>query len=310
MALSPAHPLAVYGYLADTCGFLLIGPRTTVQEEELKAFLTTPAQVARYREELLEDVKDVNSGKLFVIVRTLEGTLKQEPVRTLNGFLPESLPLSMSSWLDRKEIPFLQDEVAIWLGGSAIVARGHYHSFGGTPSKGDSWAQFLSDAPEIVVTNGLIPSIFLNGRLVPYGHDVRISERVFRALRSLEDGLLIGVTGEYHFPEEPTENLKSFLGFLEDYRGVDISSTDEIRDAIGQLHTEFVCAYRDVFPAHSSGKAYNQENADFRDFFYRIAQFDQWVIGYDTLGRERLLTAYSSDCSHTIGRAPVVHPEG
>lgn len=247
MVLSPTHPIAVYVFLAESYHPSLTPVAFASSGTDLPSFLVSPAQVRRYKTELREDMLDRRSGGLFVIVRCLDGTLQQEDIRTWNGFLPASLPVFLSNWLDRKELPFLGDEVDTWLRGNEIIAMGHYHAFGGPPSAGDTHAQWFSGLPEVVVVNGVVPMIYLNGHVISYGVDVVVSDDVFRSLRTLELSLTMDGTQNFSWSEEPSETLTSFLGFLRDYENVDISRKDHVARGIRQLCLKFKDDYRSVF---------------------------------------------------------------
>jgi hypothetical protein len=257
--LSPTHPVAVYGYLAASYDPLLLADAFAHSGADLTSFLTSPVQVRRYKADLLEDMMDTRSSKLFVIVRCPDGALRQEAIRTWNGFLPKELPLFLSSWLDRKELPFLGDEVDTWLRGNEIIAVGHYHAFGGAPSAGDICAQDFSDLPEIVIANGLVPMVYLDGAVVAYGNDVAVSEQVFTALRALEPRLIMDVTHDFPISREPSPALRSFLGFLRDYRNVGIRRRDSVARGIRELCVEFKYDYRAVFKKGFFPSAYEND---------------------------------------------------
>jgi hypothetical protein len=245
--LSPTHPIAVYGFLLESYQPSITPEAFASSRSDLTSFLTAPAQVQRYKTDLREDMLDRRSGRLFVIVRDPHGKLWQERIRTWNGFLPEALPAFLSNWLDRKELPFLGDEVDTRLRGNEILAMGHYHAFGGPPSAGDTHAQWFSELPEVVVVNGVVPLIYLNGNVIPYGDDVLVTEDVFRSLRTLERSLTMDGSQSFSWSEEPSETVKSFLGYLRDYRNVEISRKDSVARGILQLCVEFKHHHRTVF---------------------------------------------------------------
>ena len=247
MILSPTHPIAVYSYLADSHESFLTPQAFADSSVELRAFLISPAQVERYRAELPGDVMDTRTGRLFAIVQSPDGTLKQESVRTWSAFLPIHLPSLLKAWLDRKELPYLGDEVGLWLQGNEIIAMGHYHAFGGGPSAGDMKAQRFSDLPEVVVANATVPMVYIRGKLVPYGEDVMVPDDVFRMLRPVERNLLMNGTMSFSWSEEPSEALKTYLAFLRDYRNVDINSRTCVAQEVFELGREFEDQYRPVF---------------------------------------------------------------
>ena len=247
MALSPTHPIAVYAYLADLYDSPLTPKALAYSDADLECFLTSPQQVERYRADLYDDAMDTYTGRLFAIARGADGSLHQEPIRTWNGLVPHVLPAFLSAWLDRKELPFLGDEVEVWLRGNEIVAMGHYHPFGGSPSPGDSAAQYLSHLPEVVIVNGLVPMVYLNEEVLVYGNDVTVSEQVFRSIRSLQCSLLFDIAQNAMLERVPTRGLKSYLGYLRDYRGVDIGDTREIARETLLLCDEFEDSFAGVF---------------------------------------------------------------
>jgi hypothetical protein len=247
--------------------------------KDLTSFLTSPAQVRRYRTDLLEDMLDTRTGKFFVIVRCPDGALRQEAIRTWNGLLPVGLPSWMCSWLDRKELPFLGDEVDTWLRGNEIVARGHYHAFGGSPSTGDILAQYVFELPEIVVANGVVPMVYLDGDIVPYGDNVVVSEEVFRSLRTLELSLTMAGTQNFTFTPEPSPVLRSFLGYLRDYRNVDIGRRDRVAKGIYELCVAFRKDYRNVF-ASGYIMVYYDDDPDKFQFVERLSSLQAWAHIY------------------------------
>lgn len=258
MLLSPTHPIAVYPYLIHSYEPFLLPEALASTGADLPSFLTSPAQVQRYKSDLLEDMLDTSSGRLFAIVRCPDGTLKQESIRTWNKSLPRALSASFGKWVDRKELPYLGDKVDIWLRGNEVVAMGHYHAFGGAPSPGDEITQRFSDLPEIVVVNGVVPMVYLDSDIISYGDKVVVSAEVFRFLRPLEQSLTMDVTRSFSWPEEPSPALKSFLGFLRDHRNVDISGRDSVTKAILRLCQELRDQYAPAFP--EGYRTYEYEN--------------------------------------------------
>lgn len=247
--LSPCHPVAVYHYLADTYLPLLVSSEPREPDNDLSAFLISPAEVARYRHALREDMMDTRGGYIFAVVRRPDGTLRHEPIRTWNSFLPERLPAVLSNWLDRKEIPFLGDTVALWLEDNEIIAMGHYHPFGGGPSPGDHRAQALSIFSEVVVSNGIVPLVYVHGEVIPFGEDIVIDDDLYRSIRALEKGLLMEVNDIPVSPKVPSARLSSFLAYLRDYRGIDLESKKSVADELEVLCKEFKEDYALVFDA-------------------------------------------------------------
>lgn len=279
IVLCPTHPLAVYGYLFDMYNPSLTPEAFAATGTDLTAFLRSPTQIRQYRADLLEDMLDTRSSKLFVIVRCPNGELRHEAIRTWNGFLPENLPEFLSGWSDRKELPYLGDKVDTWLRGNEVVAVGHYHAFGGVPSSGDTAAQYFSDLPEIVVVNGVVPMIYLEGNVIPYGGDVVVTEEVFRSLRTLELSLTMDGTRDFAYPTEPSPALRSFLGYLKDYRHVDLSKRDRVAKGIYQLCVEFKEDYRRVF-AEGYLLVYYVNNPDKFQFIGNLASLQAWADIY------------------------------
>ena len=247
--LSPCHPVAVYHYLADTYVPLFLSAERRAADADLSAFLISPAEIIRYRRGLREDMMDTRGGHIFAIVRRPDGTLRHEPIRTWNSFLPERLPDVLSNWLDRKEIPFLGDTVALWLEDNEIVAMGHYHPFGGGPSPGDHHAQAMSIFSEVVVSNGIVPLVYVHGEVIPYGEDVVIANDLYRSIRALEKGLLMDLNEIPISPKVPSVRLASFLAYLRDYRGTDLESKESVADELEALCEEFKQEYALVFDA-------------------------------------------------------------
>jgi len=190
---------------------------------------------------------DACSGKMFVIVKGQDDSLRHVPIRTWNSFLPSATPDILKSFLDRKEFPFLGDEVELWLENSPILAMGHYHAFGGPPSSGDRLAQGTSELPEIVVSNGLIPSVYLRGILVPYGTCPRVQPDLFRSLRTLEASIMMDVGEVFEYPSVPSDAMRSFLAFLRDHHGVDIAQRREVATTILGLCMNLERNYRPYF---------------------------------------------------------------
>jgi hypothetical protein len=219
-----------------------------------------------------------------VISRQADGTLQQDGIRTWNDFLPAGLSPSIDTWLDHKEFPFLGDEVEVWLRGDRIEAVGHYHAYGGPPSRGDALAERFTGLPEVVVVNGLVPFVYMNRDLVEYGQNVQVTHEVFRSMRSLESMIRMNVDGQYLLPESPTGNLKSFLGYLRDHRGVDIESLEKISGSVEQLSHEIERDYAAVLPKGFHVNSYKANDPDAYNFLSALRSLRCWSVAYNMGG--------------------------
>lgn len=282
MLFSPTHPIAVYGYLATAYFPRATRPVYADTGGELSSFLVSPSQVAIYRAALLEDMEDEGSGRLFAITRGPDGALFHAPIRTWNAFLPDSLPDTLRRWLDRKEFPFLADEVELWLEGHTLVAMGHYHAFGGGPSRGDRLAQDLSEIPEVVVSNGIIPVLYLRGALLPYGEDVVCTSQLFRSMRSLEGHLTMSVADRTEIPTEATAAMESFLAYLRNYHGVDITDRQAVARDTFMLCEQFKSDYARHFKESFLLNAHSQ-SPDKIDVIQNLAALRAWATIYAKL---------------------------
>jgi hypothetical protein len=275
--LAPNHPVAVYGFLMATSVRPAIYPDSGADMAGLARFLISPAQTEHYRTELLADMGTSSSGGFFVVVRNSGGTLRHAQVRTWNSFVPESLLAWTGAWLDYKEFPFLGDEVALWLNNETVVAVGHYHAFGGGPSPGDRIAQNLSGVPEIVVSNGLVPLVYLDGRLLPYGDGVEIPPEVFRSIRTLDRGISMANREVPAIVEAPTPAMISLLSFLRDHEGTDITRTVEVAKAILGLCLEFKRSYAHLFPRGFLPGSYSGAE-DHATMLENLAILEGWAV--------------------------------
>lgn len=280
--LSPTAPLSVYGYLAARYLPTLMPPVYADDRAGLESFLLSPAQVDRYRTEIIADLAEPCSGKLFAIVRDGDGALAHAPVRTWHGWLPETTPAPLRTWLDRKEIPWLPDLVRLWRGGQTIVAMGHYHPYGGGPSPGDQLAQEFSELPEVVVSNGVVPVIYLRGILLPYGVDVKADPSLYRSLRTLERSLLMEVRELPVSQRSPSAGINSFLAYLRDYRGTDIedsrSVASEIQHLCGLFMTDFSTAFSEGYVPYPY-----QDDPDRESVVNNLASLRAWANIYSKI---------------------------
>lgn len=276
MILSPTHPVAVYGYLISVYFPTLSSPVYAATEGGLAEFLVAPEQVERYRASLLEDISDTVGGHIFAVTCDQRGILELSPIRTWNSLLPRNLPSSLAEWLDRKEFPLLADEVAIWLDGKRIVAMGHYHVFGGPPSRGDQLAQLMTPLPEIVVANGVIPLVYLRGELLLYGEGVEVTREVFRAMRAVESGLAMDIAGLAIFSSAPSPVVETTLAYLRDHRNVDISQRQAIARELETLCIQFKREYSTFFQ-HGYTLSPYAENPDYTRMLQNLAALHGWA---------------------------------
>jgi hypothetical protein len=276
VALSPTHPIAVYGFLVHRYVSTLSGSEEAEVTAALSGFLTSGEQLARYREEIRDDMLDNSGGRLFVLLRVSGGGYRQEAIRTWNSFLPDSLPEPVKGFLDYKEIPYLGDQVALWLRGDSIVGIGHYHPFGGAPSRGDRLAGRFSATSEVVISNGLIPFVYLDGRLLPYGEAGPVNTEVFRSIRMMEKSLTMALKDVPVSATQPTEALQSFLAYLQESRAVDISDKNEVAAEVKGLCNEFKVNYATAFPSGFSPLGYPND-LDRATMLWNLCVTDMWA---------------------------------
>jgi hypothetical protein len=151
---------------------------------------------------------------------------------TILGYVPV-----LDQLLDMKGIPRLDDKVDSWLQGYNHVASGHYHVDGSAVSRGDKLVSKLFPGKEVVVVNGAYDSkVFLDSELVSFGEDVKVPDEV---IDYFVDNIQLLHMKPYKVEkkgisdnEPPIKFLYSFLGYLKDVGGVDISNLDEIRNYI------------------------------------------------------------------------------
>jgi hypothetical protein len=219
---------------------------------------------------------DNSGGRLFVLLHVSGGGYRQEAIRTWNSFLPDSLPEPVKGFLDYKEIPFLGDEVALWLRGDTIVATGHYHPFGGAPSRGDRLARRFSATSEVVISNGLIPFIYLDGRLLPYGEAGPVNTEVFRSIRMMEKSLTMALENLPVSAAQPTEALQSFLAYLKVARAVDISDKNKVAAEVKGLCKEFRVDYASAFPSGFGPSGYPND-LDRATMLWNLSATEMWA---------------------------------
>lgn len=279
MMLSPDHPVAVYGFLIQRYTRVLSKSVCASSRDGLGAFLVSTAQMERYRREACQDMVDTSGGRLFAIVHTPGGSYRQESLRTWNSFLPEALATSLGTWIDYKELPYLGDEVGLWKRGDAIVAMGHYHPFGGGPSPGDGFARRFSTTSEVVVSNGLIPFVYLDGVLVPYGPDAAMSREVFRSIRTMEKS--VTMTSNYVPPSinDPSAALKSFVTFLSEGRQVNVHDRASVAQEVQRLCLEFRADYEAAFARGYVASEYT-DDLDRMNMLWNLSNLEIWSFRF------------------------------
>jgi hypothetical protein len=273
--LSPTHPVSVYGFLACRFAGFLFAAEPVDHGDGLPAFLTSGPQVARYRQETCRDMRDAGGGLLFAITRANDGVYRHAELRTWNSFLPDSLPTPIRTFMDYKEIPYLGDEVALWLRGESIVAMGHYHPFGGGPSRGDRLARRFSSTSEIIVSNGLIPFVYLDGQLLSYGEAGPLNTDVFRSIRMMEKNLTMALEEVPLDVARPTAALRSFLAYLKEFRQVDIADKGAIGAEVIGLCNEFRIDYAPAFAAGFSSSGY-PDDLDRATMLSNLSATEMW----------------------------------
>lgn len=279
--LSAGHPLAVYGFLA--CRFVdaVGGSKDGAPGRDVEAFLVSEEQVERYRKDSREDMLDTGGGSLFAITRGHDGSFRQERVRTWNSFLPPVVAEICGAWLDYKEIPYLGDEVTIWLNGGTIIAMGHYHPFGGAPSPGDRLARRFSMTSEVVVSNGLIPFVYLNGRLLGYGDACKLSQDVFRSMRAMEKCFTMAPSEIPVSVSKPSAAIEAFVEYLHTDRHVDTSDKSSVARAVQALCKEFRSDYGEVFNEGYLPSSYG-ENLDKAYMLWNLSNTELWACSVRT----------------------------
>lgn len=282
MLLSPSHPVAVYGFLIHRYAVALTESPGRSSHDGLEAFLVSSGQIDRYRRESCEDMLDTGGGRLFAIVRTSGGAYRQEAVRTWNSFLSPALSSRLGQWLDYKEIPYLGDEVRLWLRGDALLAMGHYHPFGGVPSAGDALARRFSVTSEVVVSNGLIPFTYLDGKLIAYGSAERMTTEVFRSLRAMEKSVTMTPKEVPVSISAPSDALQALVVYLRDGRQIDVSDKSSIARAVKKLCVEFKADYASAF---ERGYAPNQYPDDLDRFHMlsNLSNVELWACSTRTV---------------------------
>lgn len=273
--LAPEHPVAVYGYLGATWTSALLPVAQAANRDGLEDFLISESQVTRFRTELVADLVNPVSGGLFAITRDQRGTLRHMRIRSWNASLPHTLPGPLRRWLDRKEFPRLDDHVALWLRGDVVVALGHYHAFGGGPSKGDHVAQFFSETPEVVVANGIIPAVYLGGRYLPYGPAPVWSAEVARLVRPMETNL--AMDHECHPPADGSvgEHARSYLAYLARFHGMESPSRAAVARETTALCGAFEAAHQSGFSRGFRGSRY-QDDLDRLMLIRHVAALKGW----------------------------------
>lgn len=274
--LSAGHPVAVYGFLASRYIGALWGGGGGPVSKEVGAFLVTDEQVERYRRDSRADMLDIRGGSLFAITKTASGSYRQVRVRTWNSFLPTWLAEDLGGWLDYKEVPYLGDEVKIWLEGDTILAMGHYHPFGGGPSEGDALARRFSVTSEVVVSNGLIPFVYLDGKLLGYGDAGQLSPEVFRSMRAMEKCFTMTPEAVPVSLTRPSAAIEAFVEYLSTDRHVNTSDKTSVAKAVEGLCREFRNDYAEVFNEGYLPSAYGG-NLDKVYMLWNLTNAELWA---------------------------------
>lgn len=274
--LSASHPVAVYGFLASRYIGALWGGGGGSDSREVESFLVTRDQVERYRRDSRADMLDTWGGSLFAITQMASGSYRQVRVRTWNSLLPLWLSEELGGWLDYKEVPYLGDEVKIWLEGDTILAMGHYHPFGGGPSEGDALARRFSVTSEVVVSNGLIPFVYLDGKLLGYGDAGQLSPEVFRSMRAMEKCFTMTPEAVPVSLTRPSAAIEAFVEYLSTDRHVDTSDKTSVAKAVEGLCREFRNDYAEVFNEGYLPSAYGG-NLDKVYMLWNLTNAELWA---------------------------------
>jgi len=257
---SPSHPIASYGYLAHS----YFGDKVSVSEGEKKEFLVSSDQLKTYKDMLVKDAELPVGERSSVLVVDSEGNLSQEEVRTWNELIPDfvsrAVPEFVRFSLDGKNLPRLDDKVALWLRGKEIVGEGHFHVYGEKPSFGDLVAQKFSPNDQYVIANGLVPRVYFNGEMISYKDNVAVLDHILKVMRGQESIFPENLGDRNLSNEERLEAVRSFLGFLRDYHGVDINSIVEIQDSLKRISSEFKEDYKGVFTRGFHSEDYSDPN--------------------------------------------------
>jgi hypothetical protein len=219
-AMSPEHPLMVDAYLADNFKNAIVDNTPTTSKEELSDFLLNKDYIeTTVRTDFVKDVKDVTSERNFVIIKK-NGKLEQKNIRTFNSNLSIPLPEFLRAYLDRSSFTRLDDYVDLWKEGEEIATHGHSHITGELPSKADNLVSYLTNGYDVVISNGLVPCIYIDGEHIPFESNLKIDEVSIKVLKRIPS--IAAPFENYpftedtpYFPEEERiKNVKSFWGFF------------------------------------------------------------------------------------------------
>lgn len=266
-ARAPNHPLSVDTYLVKEQIKRVLNHSEQYSREKLEDFLIIKEQIERYPVDCLEDAKDPFSEKAFVIIEK-DGKLEQKEIRTIN----KNIPFIPASFLDRKHITRIDDEMDLVAQGYKIVANGHYHVWGEPPSEGDRIAGMISGKNEIVVANGFVPLIYFNSNLVSFGKDMVIDHKLSSFLSNLY--------GVCPYPKSPkyssnrNRHAQSFLNYLSN-SGVDVADVSQVVDFLRRNYSDsFQTLYLPLNNLYLNNPNYNK----FSDSFDAIKRFPNEIV--------------------------------
>ena len=257
---------------------MIAGPK--VSDEELRGFLTTKEQALKYESDVIKDLEDLDSEKIFSIVEK-DGKLEQKDVRTMNSLVVKYLPF-LNAGLDNKGFDRLDDKVDLWLNDYEHVANGHYHVFGEAPSSGDLLVSKLSPGREIVVVNGFADKkVFMDGKLVSFGEGIEVSDEVeaYFVRFSLLGKVNPVHFGKSHLSNNPFDCLESYLGYLQVVHDVDVGNIEDIRLHIMRFYQDNMPLYEKIFTIHETNQIDNNLTGNYDNLAsFRVFQRENFEI--------------------------------
>jgi hypothetical protein len=277
-AMSPEHPLMVDAYLADNFKDLIndtVTGKKLIEKEELNSFMTSITQFNRYEDELkmaAEKAVEERPEKGFIVVRH-NGKLEQRNLRNIFESLSTQFPDDIRLFLSNTSIYRLDDVVDIWMQGDKKVANGHYHPFGEAPSRIDLTMSQFTRGSDIVISNGLIPLVFIDGSLMPIKEEIKLDKETSKILDYNPPKFFspIGISDFQYVQIDNGDYNNYFLGFFKRRYGSDSLKIDEMTSIIGKKFMEFE---RDYF------RLYNQYLSDHNRDIDSFA--DNFKIFFDT----------------------------